>query len=216
MTGGTANINSGFTVITAGPYTIGVTAINWAQFSAAGPITAGAGLTKTGNALSLQTFSPMAYGAAGDGTTNDTAAVQAAVNAVPAGGKMTFQPGGHTYLITAPITIATTGLEVDLAGSTIKKSASFTASGNGGALNVSGTNVTIRDGVIDGNTAASAPGNGILWTGAGGQAVNVMVQYNAVEGWYVDGSGVLDAYRCQGNGNGTSGFSSTPAGAAHT
>ena len=50
---GTVNGGAGFTVAGAGPYTIGTTAINWTQFSGAGEITAGTGLTKTGNVLSL-------------------------------------------------------------------------------------------------------------------------------------------------------------------
>jgi hypothetical protein len=50
---GTVNAGAGFTVSGAGPYTIGTTAINWTQFSGAGEITAGTGLTKTGNVLSL-------------------------------------------------------------------------------------------------------------------------------------------------------------------
>jgi hypothetical protein len=50
---GTVNGGAGFTVAGAGPYTIGTTAINWTQFSGAGEITAGTGLTKAGNVLSL-------------------------------------------------------------------------------------------------------------------------------------------------------------------
>jgi hypothetical protein len=50
---GTVNGGAGFTVAGAGPYTIGTTAINWTQFSGAGEITAGAGLAKTGNVISL-------------------------------------------------------------------------------------------------------------------------------------------------------------------
>lgn len=48
---GTANADSGWVVTSNGPITIGIDAITWAQFSGAGQITAGAGLTKTGNTI---------------------------------------------------------------------------------------------------------------------------------------------------------------------
>jgi hypothetical protein len=49
---GTANAGAGFTVASEGPFTIGTTAITWTQFSGAGEITAGTGLSKAGNTLS--------------------------------------------------------------------------------------------------------------------------------------------------------------------
>jgi len=45
-------------------------------------------------------FDVKAYGAVGDGTTDDTAAIQATINA--AAGDVTFLPSG-TYKITAPL-----------------------------------------------------------------------------------------------------------------
>jgi len=48
---GTANAGAGFVVANEGPFTIGTTAIAWTQFSGAGEITAGTGLSKSGNTL---------------------------------------------------------------------------------------------------------------------------------------------------------------------
>ena len=50
---GTANADNGYVLSTDGAVTLGTTAINFEQFSVAGQISAGDGLAKTGNSLSL-------------------------------------------------------------------------------------------------------------------------------------------------------------------
>ena len=50
---GTANANAGFTLSTTGAITIGTTALTFTQFSSAGAVTAGTGLSKSGNTLSV-------------------------------------------------------------------------------------------------------------------------------------------------------------------
>lgn len=50
---GTSNADSGWVLTTDNPITLGTTALVFAQFTGAGSITAGAGLTKTGNTLDV-------------------------------------------------------------------------------------------------------------------------------------------------------------------
>lgn len=50
---GTANADSGWVLTNDGTVTLGTTALTFAQFSGAGQVTAGAGLTKTGNTLDV-------------------------------------------------------------------------------------------------------------------------------------------------------------------
>jgi len=52
---GTANADSGWVLASNQPITLGSTTLTFVQFSGAGQITAGAGLTKTGNTLDVGT-----------------------------------------------------------------------------------------------------------------------------------------------------------------
>lgn len=70
---GTANVAAGFTVTspsTNAAFTYGTGTMQWTQFSGAGQIIAGTGITKTGNTISLTT--PVSVANGGTGTTGST------------------------------------------------------------------------------------------------------------------------------------------------
>jgi hypothetical protein len=63
VTDGALNNNNGFVLTTPNPITLGTTPLSFAQFSGAGQVTAGAGLTKTGNTLSVIVGQGLSIGA---------------------------------------------------------------------------------------------------------------------------------------------------------
>jgi hypothetical protein len=76
---GATNTGAGFVLTTPNPITVGTTALTFTQFSGAGEITAGVGLTKSGNTISLVIPVPVA-----DGGTGATAAGPTAANNIGA------------------------------------------------------------------------------------------------------------------------------------
>lgn len=76
-----------------------------------------------------------AYGAKGDGSTNDTAAIQAAINALPTNGGTVFFPAGE-YVTTAALTVSS---GVRLVGESIRNTLIYTSSSDT-LIKVSNTN----------------------------------------------------------------------------
>jgi hypothetical protein len=98
---GTVNSNNGFVCTIAAGGTLGSTAVTWVQFSGAGQITAGAGLTKTGNTLDVGTASSSRIVVNSDNIDLATTAVTAGTYQ-----SMTVDAYGRVTAGTNPTTIA--------------------------------------------------------------------------------------------------------------
>jgi hypothetical protein len=105
----------------------------------------------------LNEISVSSFGATGDGVTDDTAAVIAAIAAAPAGSTVVFEIK-KTYLISDDITIGT-ALTLDLNGSTILCDGTVNADD---AVIITSDGVTIKNGTID---LGYAVDNGIFASG---------------------------------------------------
>lgn len=121
------------------------------------------------------------YGATGDGTTDDTAAVQLALNA---GGTVFFPVG--TYLIGTTLNVlSNTQVSLDQ-NATVK--AKSTLSGNLFSVN-SKTNVKFTGGIFDGNKANAASATAVIYiyNSSSVWVNNTTVQNGKVRNIYVEG-----------------------------
>lgn len=98
ITEGTVNGSGGFIQTATGALTIGTDSINFTQFTGAGEITAGTGLSKSGNTLSLTT--PVTAANGGTGVSNAGTITNASNTTITGGGTLAL--GGFT--LTAPAT----------------------------------------------------------------------------------------------------------------
>ena len=89
----------------------GTTAATWAYGTQVEQVATAGNLTNLWSALnSGRVFYAQDYGAKNDGSTDDTTAIQAAINACQASGKAgTVVLGPNTSIISAPLTVASTG-----------------------------------------------------------------------------------------------------------
>lgn len=126
----------------------------------------------------------MAYGAVGDGSTDDTTAINNAIAGAGTNGTV-FAPAGKTFKITATIAV-TASVNFDFSGSTIKKATTMTSY----LMTVSGSvTVNIKNIVLDGNRSGGATGGGIQWlSGATGTMRNSTITSTKAQGVYVTGA----------------------------
>ncbi|MGW2721426.1 glycosyl hydrolase family 28-related protein [Streptomyces sp. NPDC001492] len=115
---------------------------------ASGPTTAPA---RTVKSWPVDWLNAKTYGAKGNGTTDDTAALQALVTAAAAAKTTAYLPPG-TYIVSAPVTLPA-GEGYSIVGSGWGTSVKLKAASNSYILQMTGadTRVTIRDLTIDGN-----------------------------------------------------------------
>jgi hypothetical protein len=149
-------------------------------------------------------FNVAYYAAVGNGTADDTVAVQAAITAAVAVNGTVYSLPGKTYRITSRLSLAG-ACRFDFNGSTIKKSTTYTDTD---ALRISGSGWEIWNLVIDGNRTGGAAGTGYgswITGGTGGKMFNVTYTGCKSHGIYQDASAATVEYH-------NSSFSSNSAG----
>jgi phage-related tail fiber protein len=122
---GTANASSGWTLTTANPIILGTTTLVFTQFNGLGQITAGAGLTKTGNTLDIGSASASRIVINADNIDLSTSGVTAgtynnltvdAYGRATAGSNVSYLTGNQSITLSGDVTgSGTTAIAVTLA-----------------------------------------------------------------------------------------------------
>lgn len=157
--GGTANANSGW-VLAGDAVTVDTTAQTWTQFSGAGEITAGSGLAKAGNTLSIENSGVLlpAHGGTGaaslsglrkaNGSSADTAAISGTDFAPATSGSSLLKAssGGFANATASDIPVDTTATDIKPVGTqaagAVGKAADAGHVHPGGTAIVTSTNTT--------------------------------------------------------------------------
>jgi hypothetical protein len=174
----------------------------------------GTGSVATNVEAKLQeTISVKDFGAVGDGVTDDTAAIQAAIDSLSAGGVLTVPVGN--YLVSSTITISNNGVHLIGSGSTSAK-VKFTGTHTSGAvIKVSASATKLSDFQVNADATRQASVDtsciGILYEGADVANTNITRQrlYHVAvlnqpshgilwvgRVWYSEAKTII----CQGNG----------------
>jgi len=114
------------------------------------------------------------FGATGDGTTDDTAAIQAAINS-----GRSFHIGSGTYLIGTMLTVAGTNQTISMSSDAVlRKTAAVDV------IRVTGSKNRLVGLVVDGNSLGNS---GVGVTGSDNDIINCQVYGHGVHGIYFDG-----------------------------
>lgn len=146
-------------------------------------------VTRTWNAKVSEVFSVKDFGAVGDGSTNDTSAIQAAINAAgtAGGGEVFFPPG--TYLLNSGISWTYSNVHLVGAGQGATKIQANFATGNVISVGSSGTNpatCSIRRMSFRSNVVRTS-GAGILFTQTyNGLIEDVAFDNDSPNNYYID------------------------------
>jgi hypothetical protein len=190
---GTANADSGWVLITEDPITLNTTSLSFTQFTGLGQITAGAGLTKTGNTID-------AVGGAGILASADSLDIELATDPAlefdvgGAGGKLRFKPdtsrglnrdaaGAYVALAATPglqfsagllsvlvdpnggVEIAVAGVKAKLNGTTLQSAAA--------GLSVKGLPALFEIATVAVGATVTAPNLDTLTNGSNADALHV-------------------------------------------
>jgi hypothetical protein len=175
-----------------------------------------------------------AYGATGNGSTDDTTALQAAITAAAAVGGVVYSPPGYTYIITAKLTFTST-VHLVFNNSTIKAKSTMLGLAMGEISGSGASGTTFDDVVFHGNRAAGAQvsgpnvissATGVVWRNVqvlhcyyGGPSINTGAAVDAYDSTFTDNVGtgscdgigayssaLLRTYNCTANSNDRNGF----------
>ncbi len=171
---GTVNADSGWVLTTDGTITVDTTSLTFVQFSGAGQIIAGIGLTKTGNTLDISTV-PVANGGTGQTTyTNgqlligNTTGNTLTKATLTAGSNVNITNGTGSITIASTDTTYTAGTGLSLTGTTFAVSTVPVANGGTGLTSAAQGSVLVAN---TANTYTALDGGGgtdklLLYTGS--------------------------------------------------